>query len=230
VGVLSGGEKARLALAKMLLRPVNLLVLDEPTNHLDVDACEVLEEALRAYAGTFVVISHDRAFLNALATRVVEVRAGVLREFPGNYDAYLKNVSGEAAGGLSAGRPGAVAGHGMPHGVEAVPAAATTATPPPSKEARIEAREALRERRKTREKTARRLAQLEGEIAEKEKAIEAVGWQLAEPEVYKDGDRMRALDAERTAAKAAVDALYREWERLGAELEALDAVLAEAAG
>ncbi|MEN8160504.1 MAG: ABC-F family ATP-binding cassette domain-containing protein, partial [Myxococcota bacterium] len=103
VSVLSGGEKARLALAKLLLRPSNVLVLDEPTNHLDIQACEVLEDALAGYRGTLVVISHDRAFLNAIATRVVEVQAGTLRDFPGNYDDYLHRITrGTAASGSQA--------------------------------------------------------------------------------------------------------------------------------
>jgi ATP-binding cassette subfamily F protein 3 len=218
VGVLSGGEKARLALAKMLFRPANLLVLDEPTNHLDVEACEVLEEALREYQGTLVVISHDRTFLNALATRVVEVRAGRLREFPGNYDAFLASTAAATPG------PGAVAGHGAPHLVDERPQAQATAEEalPLDRAARIAARDRERERKREREKKARQLAKLEAEIAEGERAAEALGWRLADPAVYRDGDQMRALEAERSAGKEAVDALYREWERLAAELEALD--------
>ncbi|MCC6641078.1 MAG: ABC-F family ATP-binding cassette domain-containing protein [Deltaproteobacteria bacterium] len=218
VGVLSGGEKARLALAKMLLRPANFLVLDEPTNHLDVDACEVLEEALRAYEGTFVVISHDRAFLNALATRVVEVRAGHLREFPGNYDAYLQATTTATEG------PGAVAGHGRPHsldgqGTDATGAGDGRAPQPLSRHAE---RSAGRERRRERERKARQLEKLEAQITGAEKDLEAIAWRLADPAVYRDGERIRALEQERTAAKAAIDALYRDWERLAAEIEALD--------
>jgi ATP-binding cassette subfamily F protein 3 len=216
VGVLSGGEKARLALAKMLLRPANFLVLDEPTNHLDVEACEVLEQALREYAGTFVVISHDRTFLNALATRVVEVRAGQLREFPGNYDAYLR--AAEASSGA-----GAIAGHGAPHLEDGRPQAAVAAADlPPDKATRQAHRVLDRERKREREKKTKQLERLEGEIASAEKGLEEIGWRLADPEVYKDGERARALEAERAAAQASVEARYRDWERLAAEIEALE--------
>ena len=229
VSVLSGGEKARLALAKMLLRPANFLVLDEPTNHLDVDACEVLEEALGAYEGTLAVISHDRAFLNAIATRVVEVRAGRLREFLGNYDDYLRSLAGPVATATPASRgPGAVPGHGAPHAAldDGRPGQATADAPTPAARPDAAQRQADRERRKAREKTAKKILALEADILAQESALEALGWKLSDPAVYKDGDQMRALEAERAAAKTAIDALYREWERLAAELEALDQVLA----
>jgi len=106
VAVLSGGEKARLALAKMLVRPANFLCLDEPTNHLDLAAREVLEDALDQFAGAMVFISHDRYFINRLATRVVEVREGHLRAFPGDYDAYVEAVRREAATGEAKSEPG----------------------------------------------------------------------------------------------------------------------------
>jgi len=200
ISVLSGGEKARVALARMLLRPSNVLVLDEPTNHLDVEACEVLENALADYSGTLVFISHDRDFLNALATRVVEVRGGKLREFLGNYDAYLTKLREEAERG----------------------AAARDATAIPSERgagANGSEAQRSREERKARERLERKLARLEEQIGEKEGQVEELGARLGDADVYSDHQRVREIEEERDSAKDEVAALYAEWETLAAQLE-----------
>jgi ATP-binding cassette subfamily F protein 3 len=198
VAVLSGGEKARLALAKLLLRPANLLVLDEPTNHLDLAACEVLESALRGYAGTLLFISHDRSFINALASRVVEVRAGSLIEYIGNYDDYARGRT--------------------------PPADATSAPEQPdAKRARMAAREDAKRRQREVGRTRKRLAAVEERIADLEEQLETLGWRLADPALHRDGDAVRALESERGEARAALDGLYAEWERLATELETAEA-------
>ncbi|ELR98330.1 ABC-F family ATP-binding cassette domain-containing protein [Gloeocapsa sp. PCC 73106] len=97
VRALSGGEKARLALAKMLLRPCNLLMLDEPTNHLDIPAKEMLEEAIQAYDGTAIIISHDRYFISKTANKIVEIREGELIVYAGDYHYYLDKLASEKA-------------------------------------------------------------------------------------------------------------------------------------
>src|SRR5438094_7320090 len=98
IAVLSGGEKARVALAKMLVRPAALLCMDEPTNHLDLASREVLEDALGAFPGTIVFISHDRYFINRIGTRIVQVDRGTLTSHLGSYDDYLAVMSGVAPG------------------------------------------------------------------------------------------------------------------------------------
>ena len=201
VSVLSGGEKARLALAKMLLRPSNFLVLDEPTNHLDVAACEVLEDALSDYRGTLLFISHDRAFINALATRLVEVRDGVLRDHAGNYDDFERAAARAPA---------------------AAPVGAPLAPAPAPKQDRIAAREQVKQRSRDQQRARKRLAAVEAEIAQHEGALEQLGWRLGDPALHRDGDAVRALEGERSELRGKVETLYREWERLAAELEAAE--------
>jgi ATP-binding cassette subfamily F protein 3 len=208
VGVLSGGEKARLALAKMLLRPANFLILDEPTNHLDVDACEVLEAALTGYTGTLLLISHDRAFINALATRVVDVRGGVLEETLGNYDDYLRARSSAAVGA-----------DGSAPGVAAVAGAVGQ----DAKRERVEARERAKHDARRLSRAKKRVAELEGEIAALEERLTQLGWRAAEPEVFRDGEAARAVEAERSTVRQTLDGHYAEWERQLAEVEAAEA-------
>jgi ATP-binding cassette subfamily F protein 3 len=197
VAVLSGGEKARVALAKLLLRPANFLVLDEPTNHLDLAAVEVLEDALAGYTGTLLLISHDRAFLDAIATRIVEVLpGGVLNSWPGTYSEY-ETRKREGAQPVNA------------------PAGAQPAAAPEQQEKseRIAARARSKEQARERERAARRAAALEREIGELEERLALLTAQLGEPDVYRDGELVRAIEADRSELSAELARLYPEWEQ-----------------
>jgi ATP-binding cassette subfamily F protein 3 len=206
ISVLSGGEKARVAFAKLLLRPANLLVLDEPTNHLDVEACEVLEEAFRAYEGTLLFVSHDRSFINALATRVVDVEGGKLEDHLGNYDAYMERRTPTelATKAETSIRPATTVGA---NGLEK-----------PDKAAR----QKQREWRKKREKIARKIERLETLLTEKEEQKDALTWKLGEPEVHQDRKQSQVLREEHTQLTEEIETLYREWERLTDEFGVLD--------
>jgi ATP-binding cassette subfamily F protein 3 len=199
VAVLSGGEKARLALARMLVRPASLLCLDEPTNHLDLASREVLEEALAGFGGTIVAISHDRYFINRIATKVVEVADGRLTVHLGGYDDYLAFQARQAA---------------EPPGEVEAPAAPARARPRPAPDRGPDAA-ALRDMR-------RRLAEVEREIAGLEMRLRALGEALGDPALYADGERARAVTRERRQAEEHVAGLMREWESLSSALAAHD--------
>jgi ATP-binding cassette subfamily F protein 3 len=206
VAVLSGGEKARLALAKMLVRPAALLCLDEPTNHLDLASREVLEDALAEFPGTIVFISHDRYFINRIATRVLEVAGGVLTSHPGNYDDYLAATAREAAPPAD-----------VPPGPREVEKAGAPAAEP-RRSSRGDGGRPTAAVRKLR----RRLEEIERQIHELEARLSECAETLSDPELYKDGDRVRAVTGERKTAEEQVAWLMREWEELSVELSAHD--------
>ncbi len=210
VSVLSGGEKARLALARMLLRPANFLVMDEPTNHLDIAACEVLEEALDAYGGTLLFISHDRSLIDAIATRVVEVRDGKLTDHLGGYAAWRRAA---AERDPAAARPSGTRAK-RAEGGDAAPADASLA-----REERIARRERDKAAARDLARARRRLAELEGEIEVHEQRLEGLGARLAVPDVWRDAAAARDLEAEHEMLRNGLESRYREWEDLASQLE-----------
>ncbi len=242
VAVLSGGEKSRLALAKMLLRPANLLCLDEPTNHLDVTAREVLEEALEDFDGTMLFISHDRYFINRIATKVVEVRDGQLWEFAGDYDYYLEKRAESrvpeqqrgwtrAASADSAPLRGTERGRREPRREERAPEARPQPPVPSPQPQRAPApklrtREARRAEAENRQQKSRaiaplkaRLKELEAEIAGIEARVRDLDDRMANPDLYRDGERAREVARERKGLEEQAASLYGKWEELALRLE-----------
>jgi ATP-binding cassette subfamily F protein 3 len=199
IGVLSGGERSRVALARILLVPANLLVLDEPTNHLDISASEALIRALAAFEGTMLFVSHNRSFVNQLATVCWEVKDGGVLPFPGNLDDWYYHQARLADASPAPGlQPGAAG---------------------PSPEARGERvrRRAEAEARNARYRLERPLrdeiARLEARIAELEEKEREATAALADPALYEDFARAKPwIDAQRES-KEELASLYERWER-----------------
>jgi len=204
ISVLSGGEKARVALAKMLVRPAALLCMDEPTNHLDLASKEVLEDALRAFTGTIVFISHDRYFINCIATQVVEVDRGRLTTFLGNYDDYLGRETAP---------------------IERAPASPEPAAPR-ERVVGAGAGERKRHRRKDLEREIEgiraRLGTVEGQIQALEARLAEMAVALADPALYRDGGRAREAAQTRKETEERVAWLMKEWEELSLRLSTVN--------
>ncbi len=221
VSVLSGGEKSRLALAKMLLQPSNCLILDEPTNHLDIRTKDVLREALLQFGGAFVIVSHDRYFLKGLVTKVIEMHDGQLVVYPGTFEEFLQwkerqeesSVSTSSTQGEAKLHPGPI------ERKEQQAVAEVLAVIEQAKRGKnsYEQQKAVRAERQKREK---RLAELEKEIARVEERKNAIETMMADGAVFSDPQRAKELTAEYDTLKQKLEEHYTAWSALAEENEA----------
>lgn len=225
VGVLSGGEKSRLALVKLLLDPPNLLLMDEPTTHLDLASVDALIEALKQYEGTLIFISHDVHFIRAIATHVVHVRGGRLTHYPGGYDYYLEKTRQAARDGLTSKGGGFTDGRVAER--PARPAGGSSAPKPVEVEAvsrkdqkRLEA-EARQARAKDRRDLQRQVKALEEEITRLEAKEKELVAELELPETYNTPGRAVAVNRELQHVHVRLPALHEEWEREAERLQAM---------
>ncbi|MCX5819458.1 MAG: ATP-binding cassette domain-containing protein, partial [Deltaproteobacteria bacterium] len=234
IAVLSGGEKSRLALLKILLTDTNLLILDEPTNHLDLKTREIFQNALLGYQGTILIVSHDRYFLDCLVGRVFELRDGVCHEYRGNYSYFIEKRREEQnpVPSLPANRPAINPADepvqpGAPTHAAAAMAAETDRKPREerSRKTKEEKRQEAEERNRISRATSalkRDLTATEERIAlleAKKKEAEGV---LCEPDIYRDPDRIRQLNQELTSVSTELEDLYYGWNDQSLRLEAME--------
>jgi ATP-binding cassette subfamily F protein 3 len=201
---LSGGERARVSLAKLMLGEANLLILDEPTNHLDMVSREILENALNSYTGTCLYVSHDRYFINTTATRILELTHNTLLNYVGNYDYYEEKHELMLNNYLES----------------AESAKKSTATAPQDNSQTSSGREqwlSSKEAANQRRKKERRLEKLEAEIGETEKKLEIIDTEYANPAIASDTARLMELHQQREELDRHLNGLYEEWESLSEE-------------
>ena len=210
VKVLSGGERTRLAMIKLLLEPVNFLILDEPTNHLDMRSKDVLKEAIRDFDGTVIIVSHDRDFLDGLATKVYEFGGGLVKEHLGGIYDFLQKKQIESLNDLQK-SPSLSFSPSAEKTVAGGNAGATVAQPSAAKLS-YEEQKGLNKRLK---KLERRVADCEAEIEQTEAAISILEAKMATPEGASD----MALYEQHQKLKAQLDSVMEEWDAVSCELE-----------
>lgn len=203
VGVLSGGEKSRLALAKILLSPSNFIILDEPTNHLDYSSKKVLQQALVNFSGSLILVSHDVEFLKPIANRVVDIRAGNLKIYEGDIEYYLykRNVETEKVLQIKVEQP--------------------TETSSRKDQKRIEA-EKRQQRYNATKDLKERLTKLEKEIHELEQKLEKINAVLVNPDTYNNRNQIRELNEKHNELKSLLETKVKEWEEVSLSLEDIE--------
>jgi ATP-binding cassette subfamily F protein 3 len=229
VRVLSGGERTRLAVARMLLRPSNTLLLDEPTNHLDLDSKDVLLDALEDFGGTLIFVSHDRYFVDKLATKVVDIGHGEAVLYPGTYEEFLwsrKQLATAPASPVPAAAPARTTSK-SPSRAAAATSTATASAPKLHKKAEAQGTYDERKRqeaearrdRKEADVRRRRIEELEARIADRERAIKDIEASMSAPGFYDDHEAAKPIIDRHQALMWEVGDLMNKWEALQAETE-----------
>lgn len=217
IDVLSGGEKSRIALLELLLRPVNLLVLDEPTNHLDMHSKDVLLDALKDFGGTVIFVSHDRGFIEDLSTRVLELQHGKYRLFPGDYQYYMQRLEDEANG--TVGESSFVGGMTTNSLVKQI----EPKMQQPESAANVSASKQQWEEKKRQEaehrKIEKEVQRLEEEIAKVESEKKVLENQMANPEVYSNGEKCKSVQKQIDDINSRLGELNAQWEVAAEKLE-----------
>ena len=217
VKVLSGGEKSRLALTKILLSPPNFLLMDEPTNHLDIPSCEILEEGLRKFSGTIVLITHDRRLMNAVCTGILEIHDNTGDFFPGNYDDYQFKkdlISKEAQSFTTEVQPARIV-------VETSSINFGNKDQRKNKKRKdAQARQALSKKIAP---VKERITRIEIDLVKKESRRKEIQDLIANPKIYEDKESLMSLLTEEPAISKEISVLEEEWETLHTELETLEA-------
>lgn len=208
VSSLSGGEKARLALAKLSMNQNNFLILDEPTNHLDIDSKEVLENALIDFDGTLLFVSHDRYFINRIASTVIELSPEGSTEYLGDYDYYLEKKAEQEE---------------LQRLAEEARQMETNTTGPISDSHNTSTNRVLnKEKQKLERQLSRKIESIEEETAALEKTIEALETELTDPAVYEDHFKVQEINDELQTLNNQYEKLMKEWETAALELENLE--------
>lgn len=203
--VLSGGEKSRIALLQLLLSPVNLLVLDEPTNHLDLHSKDVLLQALRDFGGTLVFVSHDRGFIQSLATQVLHLEPGKSMYYPGDYNYYLEQTekAQQGGGGLPLGSATSVSSPTPSNGEPAPRSAPQNLSWEDQKKLEAEKR-----------KKQKQISQLEDQLAQLEEKKKSLENKLADPQVYSNGEKAKAVQKEIEEITTQIEETTEKWMEL----------------